>query len=40
MTDVPVSVEAFREQAERYDRDADLLMGNRAWQTPVLERPA
>jgi SAM-dependent methyltransferase len=36
MTDVPVSVEAFREQAERYDRDADLLMGNRAWQRQYL----
>jgi hypothetical protein len=36
MTDVPRSVEAFRAQAEHYDRDAELLMGDRIWQRQYL----
>ncbi|MEX2393322.1 MAG: methyltransferase domain-containing protein [Actinomycetota bacterium] len=36
MTESPRSVEAFRDQAERYDRDAELLMGNRAWHRQYL----
>src|SRR5437879_6353568 len=32
MSDLPVSVEAFRAIADRYDRDAEVLMGDRPWQ--------